>query len=73
MYPLKKNLINPQNAEQATVRQYLENNQDCRRQQLLKYFDSDTRVCNLIPDASKYGQLYLDDGTSPAHSIYART
>ncbi len=31
------------------------------------------RVRNLIPDASKYGQLYLDDGTSPAHSIYART
>ncbi len=43
--PMKKNLINPRNAEQATVRQYLENNQDCRRQQLLKYFDSNT-ICS---------------------------
>ncbi len=33
----------------------------------------DARVRNRIPDASKYGQLYLDDGTSPAHSFYTRT
>ena len=38
--PRKENLLNPRNAELAAVRQYLENDSDCRRQQLLKYFDS---------------------------------
>ncbi len=37
------------------------------------YANAITRVRNRIPDASKYGQLYLDDGTSPAHNFYTRT
>lgn len=38
--PKKENLFSPRNAELASVRYYLENESDCRRQQLLKYFDS---------------------------------
>jgi superfamily II DNA helicase RecQ len=38
--PRKENLLNPRNAELAAVRQFLENSKDCRRQQLLNYFDS---------------------------------
>ena len=39
--PLKKDLSNPRNAELAAVRQYLENDKECRRRQLLNYFDHD--------------------------------
>ena len=38
--PLRKNLGNPTNAEIATVRHFLENSRECRRDQLLKYFDA---------------------------------
>ena len=37
--PLRKDLTIPRNAEIAVVRRYLENNSDCRRYQLLSYFD----------------------------------
>ena len=42
--PKKQNLLNPRNAELAAVRQYLENDSECRRQQLLKYFDCTINV-----------------------------
>ena len=35
----KQNLLNRRNAELAAVRQYLENDSECHRQQLLKYFN----------------------------------
>ena len=38
--PLRKKLINPCDAEIAAVRHYLENVSECRRRQLLSYFDS---------------------------------
>ncbi len=38
--PLRKDLSIPRNAEIAAVRHYLENDSECRRQQLIKYFDS---------------------------------
>lgn len=44
--PLKKDLSKPGNAEIVAVRRYLENNKECRRCQLLKYFD-DGLVSNL--------------------------
>ena len=37
--PNKKDLKNPRNLEVVAVRQYLENVKDCRRCQLLRYFD----------------------------------
>lgn len=37
--PLRKDLSNPSNAELAAVRHYLQNDVDCRRFQLLRYFD----------------------------------
>lgn len=37
--PLRQDLSNPRNAEVATVRHYLENVKECRRKQLLRYFD----------------------------------
>ena len=37
--PLRKDLSNPRDAEVAAVRHYLENDRDCRRVQLLQYFD----------------------------------
>lgn len=37
--PLKRDLSNPRDAEVAAVRHYLENNKECRRIQLLDYFD----------------------------------
>lgn len=37
--PMKQDLSNPRNAEVAAVRRYLDNNKDCRRCQLLRYFD----------------------------------
>ena len=37
--PMKQDLSNPRNAEVAAVRRYLDNNNDCRRCQLLRYFD----------------------------------
>ena len=39
--PLKKDLSNPKNAELRSVRQYLQNNKECRRRQLLDYFERD--------------------------------
>jgi len=38
--PIRKDLSNPCDAEKAAVRHYLENDHECCRQQLLKYFDS---------------------------------
>ena len=46
---LKKDLSNPRNAELVAVRQYLENDRECRRRQLLNYFDHDlfsSVLCN---------------------------
>lgn len=37
--PLRKDLSNPRDAELVAVRRYLENDSECRRYQLLKYFD----------------------------------
>lgn len=37
--PMYKDLSNPRDAETAAVRTYLENSCDCRRKQLLNYFD----------------------------------
>ena len=37
--PLKKDLSNRVNVDIVAVRHYLENNQECRRCQLLRYFD----------------------------------
>ena len=47
--PLRRDTSDPRNVELAAVRHYLENNTNCRRQQLLNYFDSDlfsTIHCN---------------------------
>ena len=43
--PLRKNLGNPANAEIAAVRHYLKNSHECRRDQLLRYFDSGSSSC----------------------------
>ena len=37
--PLKKDLSNPRDAEVAAVRRYVENCEECRRYQLISYFD----------------------------------
>ena len=42
--PLRKDLSNPRDAEIATVRHYLENDSECRRKQLLHYFDPSIQV-----------------------------
>ena len=39
--PLRKDISDPRNTEMAAVHQYLENESECRRQQLLNYFDPD--------------------------------
>ena len=39
--PLRKDLSDPRNAEMAAMRRYLENCKECRRSQLLSYFDRD--------------------------------
>ena len=39
--PLKQDLSNPHDAEIAIVRRYLENETECRRYQLMRYFDPD--------------------------------
>lgn len=39
--PLKSNLSDARDAEIAAVRKYLENNEECRRIQLLRYFDEE--------------------------------
>ena len=40
--PRRKNVSDPRNAELCAVRNYLENNRECRRYQLLRYFDINT-------------------------------
>lgn len=42
--PIRQNLLNPQNAELAAVRHYLENDKECRRKQLLHYFDHNIKI-----------------------------
>ena len=37
--PVRKSKTDPRNVEKAAVRSYLENNMECRRYQLLRYFD----------------------------------
>ena len=54
--PLRKDLTNPKDAELAAVRHYLENKHDCRRYQLLKYFDP-----SLIKDLTKRDLLLCCD------------
>lgn len=44
--PLKKELSDPKNRDIVSVRKYLENSQDCRRIQLLSYFDD--KLCESI-------------------------
>ena len=43
--PLRKDLSNPSNAETAAVRHFLENSDECQRDQLLRYFDSGSTTC----------------------------
>lgn len=47
--PLRKDLANPRDAEIAAVRHYLENNRECRRQQLMKHFDPSIIVTSVDP------------------------
>ena len=37
--PMRKDLTNPRDAEVAAVRRYVENDKECRRYQLICYFD----------------------------------
>ena len=43
---MKKDISNARNAEIVAVRCYLENDKECRRKQLLNYFDDN--LCNSI-------------------------
>ena len=42
--PLWKDLLRPRHAEIAAVRHYLENDKECRREQLLHHFDRSMQV-----------------------------
>ena len=46
--PLRKDLSNPRDAEIAAVRHYLQNDQECRRNQLLNYFDPSLKMNNTV-------------------------
>ena len=37
--PMRKDLTNPRDAEVVAVRRYVENDKECRRYQLIRYFD----------------------------------
>lgn len=47
--PLRKDLLNPRNAEIAAVRHYLENDHECRRRQLINYFDPSLIITTIDP------------------------
>lgn len=49
--PLKVDLTNPRDAEIAAVRRYVENNQECRRRQLLRYFDPE--LVKTLPECDR--------------------
>ena len=68
--PLRKDTTDPHVAEAVTVRNYLENDQQCRRYQLLSYFDyslannlpscNPTTCCDVCKHQSSKLNLYLN-------------